>query len=562
MIDDEQRAKQKLTVHKQRWSIFSSRRSLSWTASPSSNSNSIRPQTSPVAVVLPTEFLCPISGSLMTDPVIVSSGHTFDRVCLQACHSLGFSPVLTGGVDDNSSFVPDFSNVAIPNLALKSAILNWCNSHSIIPPKPLDYSMAETIVRAKMKHLKKQGSTNLGKNRGVTETGETQFAEQGNPDLVNRAIETGEAAQKTRVSTSSEESIGSSPGSSDSSLPLRIPTRPVCYSSRSASSSSEPDETVLDPVEEALLAKLKSAQVFEIEEALISLRNMTRTKEENSVNLCTPTVLSALRTLISSKYTNVQVNAVASLVNLSLQKQNKVKIVRSGLLPPLIDVLKGGFPEAQDHAAGAIFSLALDDHNKTAIGVLGALPPLLNLLRSGSERTRDDSALALYHLSLIQSNRSKMVRIGSVGVLLGILKSGHMAGRVLLILGNLAFCADGRAAMLDGGGVECLVSRLRGELESESESELDESIEESCVTVLCGLCQGGLRFKGLAKAAGAEEVLATGAERGRREGTREKAKMVLEMLRRKAEEDTAVEEVDWGELLEMETRWDFSGKTR
>ncbi|CAL1391951.1 unnamed protein product [Linum trigynum] len=523
MIDDEQRAKQKLTVYKQRWSIFSARRSLSWAASPSSNSNSIRPQTSPASVVLPTEFLCPISG------------------------------------DNNSSFVPDFSNVAIPNLALKSAILNWCNSHSIIPPKPLDCSTAETIVSAKIEHLKKQGNPNLEKNRGVIETGETQFAVQGNPDLVeNRAIETGEATQKTRVSTSSEESITSSPGSSNSSLPLRIPTRPVCYSSRSASSSSEPDETVLDPVEEALLAKLKSAQVFEIEEALISLRNMTRTKEENSVNLCTPMVLSALRTLISSRYTNVQVNAVASLVNLSLQKQNKVKIVRSGLLPPLIDVLKGGFPEAQDHAAGAIFSLALDDHNKTAIGVLGALPPLLNLLRSGSERTRDDSALALYHLSLIQSNRSKMVRIGSVGVLLGILKSGHMAGRVLLILGNLAFCVDGRAAILDGGGVECLVSRLRGELESES----DESIEESCVMVLCGLCQGGLRFKGLAKAAGAEEVLATAAERGRIEGTREKARMVLEMLRRKAEEDTALEEVDWGELLEMETRWEFSSKTR
>ncbi|CAI0455483.1 unnamed protein product [Linum tenue] len=561
MIDDEQRAKQKLTVHKQRWSIFSSRRSLSWAASPSSNSNSIRPQTSLAGVVLPTEFLCPISGSLMTDPVIVSSGHTFDRACLQACHSLGFSPVLTGGGDDNTSFAPDFSYVAIPNLALKSAILNWCNTHSISHPKPLDYSTAESIVRAKMEDLKKQGSPNLKENRGVIETGETQFAEQGNPDLVeNRAIETGEATQKTRVSTSSEESITSSPGSSNSSLPLRIPTRPVCYSSRSASSSSEPDETVLDPVEEALLAKLKSAQVFEIEDALISLRNMTRTKEENSVNLCTPAVLSALRTLISSRYTNVQVNAVASLVNLSLQKQNKVKIVRSGLLPPLIDVLKGGFPEAQDHAAGAIFSLALDDHNKTAIGVLGALPPLLNLLRSGSERTRDDSALALYHLSLIQSNRSKMVRIGSVGVLLGILKSGHMAGRVLLILGNLAFCVDGRAAMLDGGGVECLVNRLRGE--SEPELESDESIEESCVTVLCGLCQGGLRFKGLAKAAGAEEVLATAAERGRREGTREKARMVLEMLRRKAEEDTPVEEVDWGELLEMETRWEFPSKTR
>ncbi|GKC59280.1 U-box domain-containing protein 40 [Tanacetum coccineum] len=92
-----------------------------------------------------------------------------------------------------------------------------------------------------------------------------------------------------------------------------------------------------------------------------------------------------------NKYLSIQVNVVASLVNLqSLENDNKVKIVRSGIVPPLIEVL---------------FSLPLDDQNKTAIGVLGALP-LLHALRAGSDRCRHNSALALYHLSLAQSNRA------------------------------------------------------------------------------------------------------------------------------------------------------------
>ncbi|KAI7992702.1 U-box domain-containing protein 40 [Camellia lanceoleosa] len=111
---------------------------------------------------------------------------------------------------------------------------------------------------------------------------------------------------------------------------------------------------------------------------------------------------------LSSRYSTLQVNAVAVLVNLSLKNQNKVKIVRSGIVPPLIDVLKRGFPEARDHAAGALFSLALDDQKKTAIGVLDALPPLLHALRSDSERARQDSALALYHLTLPPKMASSM----------------------------------------------------------------------------------------------------------------------------------------------------------
>lgn len=457
---------------KQRWRI-------SFHKSPSKHPN------------IPKEFVCPISSSLMADPVIVSSGHTFERHCVHACKSLSFTPVLPDGS------VPDFSTI-IPNLALKSTILNFCSSSLLDPPKPINFLTAENLVFTLM----------------ATQKAQNRFPQS--ETVINRVL--------SHISTSSEESVTPRSG-------------PTCYSS---SSASEVDTLNSNSIEEdELVVKLKSSHVSEQEEAVISFRKLTRTREETRFQLCTPRILSALRVLITSRYASVQVNSVAALVNLSLENRNKVKVVRSGIVPPLIDVLKGGFQESQEHAAGALFSLALDDQNKTAIGVLGALPPLLHALRSESERTRHDSALALYHLSLIQSNRVKLVKLGAVQALLGMVKTGHMTSRILLILCNLASSSEGRAAMLDGGTVECFVCMLRrGAFDS-------ESTRENCLAALYGLSRGGLRFKGLAKEAAAEELLVQVEEMGS-ERAKDKARKILEVLRQKDEEE---EEVDWEKLL-------------
>ncbi|XP_024008109.1 U-box domain-containing protein 40-like [Eutrema salsugineum] len=168
--------------------------------------------------------------------------------------------------------------------------------------------------------------------------------------------------------SSSDESIASS------SRTLQLATRPSCFSSPSSAEieSLEPNPS---PEEEALLVKLKSNQISEIEEAL----------------------------------------------NLSLEKSNKVKIVRSGI---------------------------------------------------------------------VTSNRGKQVKLGAVQMLLNMAKLGNTTtNRVLLILCNMASCRVSRPALLDSGGVECMVGILRGS------REVSESTRESCVAVLYGLSHdGGLWF--------------------------------------------------------------------
>ncbi|XVE54909.1 hypothetical protein DITRI_Ditri03aG0119900 [Diplodiscus trichospermus] len=500
----------------------------------SSSSSTKHPTTQP-----PAEFLCPISGSLMFDPVVIPSGQSFDRISVQVCLDLGFTPTLPDGS------IPDFSTI-IPNLAIKTTILSWCRDHHSQDPAPLDYTSVEKIVRSKI-----QERSQSGPDFRVSEQELLKAVAENPPVLFSHAeTEIGPRIKNNlfcSTSSSSDESviITTSPHT-----PLPLATRPACFSNSDSSSSSieviESDtlnpnfQSSYSPEEEELFSKLKSPDIFEQETCLISLRKITRTIEEARVSLCSPRLLSALRSLIISRYSVVQANAIASLVNLSLEKSNKVVIVRSGFVPLLIDVLKAGSDEAQEHAAGALFSLALEDENKMAIGVLGALQPLLHALRSDSERTRHDSALALYHLSLIQSNRVKLVKFGAVSSLLSILQLGDSASRVLLVLCNLAACTEGKSAMLDANAVAILVGMLR-------ESEMvSEATRENCVAALFALSHGNMRFKGLAKEAKAMEVLREVEERGS-ERAKQKAKRILQLMRGREEED---EETDWEGVLE------------
>lgn len=90
----------------------------------------------------PPEFICPITGFLMSDPVVVPSGQTFERLSVQVCRNLGYVPNLLDGT-------PDFSTV-IPNLAMKSTIFSWCDRNKVDHPRPPDSAYVENVVRARM----------------------------------------------------------------------------------------------------------------------------------------------------------------------------------------------------------------------------------------------------------------------------------------------------------------------------------------------------------------------------------------------------------------------------
>merc|ERR1712157_192114 len=68
--------------------------------------------------IIPEHYICPITQELMTDPVIVSSGHTFERTAIIEW--------LEDGNDINPLTGEQLENVDIkPNYALKDAIKEY-----------------------------------------------------------------------------------------------------------------------------------------------------------------------------------------------------------------------------------------------------------------------------------------------------------------------------------------------------------------------------------------------------------------------------------------------------
>ncbi|GMY21269.1 U-box domain-containing protein 38-like [Fagus crenata] len=88
-------------------------------------------------------------------------------------------------------------------------------------------------------------------------------------------------------SSSSDKSVVVAAASPATPL-LPFATRPMCYSSSSSSSEIVANETLTltikpncsTPEEDQFIAKLKSAEVFEQEEAVVLLRKLTRTRED------------------------------------------------------------------------------------------------------------------------------------------------------------------------------------------------------------------------------------------------------------------------------------------
>ncbi|KAL1190983.1 U-box domain-containing protein 38 [Cardamine amara subsp. amara] len=517
-----------------RWNPFSHR---------SSSSSSSRQQEQQP----PVEFLCPISKSVMSDPVVVSSGQTFERVSVQVCRDLGFIPKLNDDDDDEDS-LPDFSNI-IPNRNMKSTIDTWCDTVGVERPQPPDYSAVERNLRQQMPPPDVEIRVSEQELLRAVADRAPMIIHHADSELMGRRRPTGDF----NSTSSSNESVIVAPSPF---TPLPLTTRPACFSASPSSSSSE-IETLThhnSEEEEEIYNKLQSSDIFDQEQGLIMMRKMTRTKDEARVSLCSPRILSLLKNMIVSRYILVQTNSLASLVNLSLEKKNKLTIVRLGFIPLLIDVLKSGTKEAQEHAAGSIFSLSLEDDNKMPIGVLGALQPLLHSLRAAeSDRTRHDSALALYHLSLNQSNRSKLIRLGAVTALFSMVKSGESASRALLVICNLACCSEGRSAMLDANAVAILVGKLQEETTEEStETRSSSSARENCVAALYALSHESLRFKGLAKEARVVEVLKEVEETGT-ERARDKAKKILQLMRERVpeeDEDDGEGSIDWDRVID------------
>lgn len=103
-------------------------------------------------IPIPPDFCCPLSIELMTDPVILSSGQTYEQAFIKNWIDLGLT------VCPKTRKTLSRTNL-IPNYTVKALIANWCESNNVKLPDP-----AKSLSLNQPSHLLTHAGSDLHKD--------------------------------------------------------------------------------------------------------------------------------------------------------------------------------------------------------------------------------------------------------------------------------------------------------------------------------------------------------------------------------------------------------------
>ncbi|CAL9022975.1 unnamed protein product [Prunus brigantina] len=330
------------------------------------------------SLLIPHEFLCPITLEIMTDPVIVATGQTYERVSIQKwLDSNHRTCPKTGQTLDHISLAPNF--------ALKNLILQWCEKNNFELPKKepcagSDDSSAEIIeeVSCLVQNL---SSCNL--------------------EVLKEAI------FKIRM------------------LSKENPENRILI----ANSGGIPQ-----------LVKLLSYPDSKIQEHTVTALLNLSIDEANKRLIAREGSIPGIVEILQHGTDEARENSAAALFSLSMLDENKVLVGTLNGIPPLVDLLQNGTVRGKKDAATALFNLSLNQANKSRAINAGLIPPLLHLLEDKSLGMTDEALSILLLLASHPEGRNEMGRLSFIETLVEIIKNGtpknkECATSVLLVLG-------------------------------------------------------------------------------------------------------------------------------
>ncbi|KAL2479313.1 U-box domain-containing protein 16 [Abeliophyllum distichum] len=289
-----------------------------------------RRRKSAADVNFPADFRCPISLDLMRDPVVVSTGQTYDRSSISLWIESGHNTCPKTGQTLVHSLL-------IPNLALKNLIAMWCRDQKI------PFESTETNV----------------KSNGI---------------VLNKT-----ALEATKMTVT------------------------------------------------FLLNKLTASQSPEALNRMVhELRILAKTDSDSRACIAEAGALPLLVNILGSDHPNLQVNAVTTILNLSILEANKTRIMEiDGVLNGIIEVLRSGVTwEAKGNAAATIFSLTgVHAHRKRLGRKTRVVKGLLDLAREGPTNTKIDAMVAILNLAGDREAVGKLIEGGVVDMVAEVMDS-------------------------------------------------------------------------------------------------------------------------------------------
>lgn len=341
------------------------------------------------SVTIPKDFCCPISLDLMRDPVITSSGQTYDR------------PSITQWIDEGHCTCPNSGQMLshtrlMPNRALRNLIAQWCTSQGIPYDPPDGYDvLAETAAAASACRA-------------------ASFANHKTAEILLRMLAVGSESEKTVAAL--EIRLLAKTGKENRACIAELGAIPFLEKLLNSPNPSTQENSVTAILNLSILEKNKM-RIMELNGCLSSvvavlINGLTIEARENAAaTLFSLSAVHAYKKRITDECGAVEAlalllkegtprgkkDAVTALFNLSTHPDSSARMVESGAVSALVEALTT--EGVAEEAAGAI---ALLVRQQTVAEVVGkddaTVASLVSLIRRGSAKGKENAVAALHEL--------------------------------------------------------------------------------------------------------------------------------------------------------------------
>ncbi|KAL6952386.1 U-box domain-containing protein 4 [Sarracenia purpurea var. burkii] len=455
-------------------------------------------------VPIPADFCCPLSLELMTDPVIVSSGQTYERAFIRKWLDLGLT------VCPKTRQTLARTNL-IPNYTVKALIANWCESNNVKLPDAMK-SMNLTKDPHTLHHsrsnepMSPESTRSSGSLLSVSGNGHgSEIAMRSSEDgLVNSVEQSLDSCSQPLTSSSSSSTECFSTNGADEQSQSQGHNRTASASSTLSNASMAQGvladgNQVSSQVTSSYDSNASGDLISTPQAADVSLNTPQRepdlpprmetisrrqTMRRRPSDRFTPRIVSSspvietrtdhlseiegqvrnvVEDLRSSTSLDAQRNATHELRLLAKHNMdNRIVIASCGAIELLVNLLRSNDAEVQENSVTALLNLSINDNNKAAIANAGAIEPLIYVLETGSSEAKENSAATLFSISLSEDNKVRIGRAGAIKPLVDLLGNGTPRGKkdAATALFNLSIFHDNKARIVQAGAVKHLVELM------------------------------------------------------------------------------------------------------
>ncbi|KAJ8750540.1 hypothetical protein K2173_015696 [Erythroxylum novogranatense] len=363
--------------------------------------------------VIPDDFRCPISLELMKDPVIVSTGQTYERSCIEKW--------LEAGNGTCPKTQQTLSSTALtPNFVLRSLIAQWCETNGIEPPKRASSSRSNKNTsacsfteRSKIDILIEKLSSGCPEHQ-QSAAGEIRLLAKRNTD--NRVAIADAGAIPVLVGL-----LSTSDSRTQEHAVTALLNLSICEDNKGI--------IIAAAAVPGIVHVLKKGSMEARENAAATLFSLS-VVDENKVTIGASGAILPLVTLLSEGTQRGKKDAATALFNLCIYQGNKGKAVRAGVVPILMQLLTEPGAGMVDEALAILAILASHPEGKAAIGAAEAVPVLVGVIGNGSPRNRENAAAVMVHLSSEdQKHLAEAQELGVMGPLMEMAHNGTERGK-------------------------------------------------------------------------------------------------------------------------------------